>query len=168
MKSLAAIIATLSLFPLISMASPTETISITGKKAEALTLALLNSGFNGEVKAGVRTLEVDSLVLVKGIAQHECDDLDNVSCGFNQPASIHTAKQAGKDIEAQESVQLAEALAKIVDPFLASKKINIADSGMGKTYSDYGNISCSWKVLNRTSFPIVNARCVLQVPNNGN
>ncbi len=115
MKSLAMII-TLSLFPLISMASPTGRVSITGEKAEALTLALLNSGFKGEVKAGVRTLKVESLVLVQSIAQHECDDLDNISCGFSLPASIQSAKQAGKDIDATESVQLGETLGKIVDP----------------------------------------------------
>jgi hypothetical protein len=168
LKSNFMILVAVAFLPVGLMASPTVTISIQGKNAEALSLALLNSGFTAEVKGQVRTLNVDSLVMVQGISKHECDDLEYAYCGFTVPANVHTAQQSGQDVPVQEAVQLSDTLKRVVDVVLAANKINNTDSEMGKLFSDYGKISCSWKVLDKTPISISNASCALEVPNTGN
>ena len=163
-NSMILVLAALILCPILSFSQTTTKIAIKGKGAEKLARALLLSGFNAETdKNGVRTLKVDALVTKIGIAQHECDDEESVICGFNLPAGIQTATQNGNPINVEEEVQLTETLGQLIDPIFAAKGIENTESGMGRSYEDYGKITCTWKVLPQSHFPIAGARCVVEI-----
>jgi hypothetical protein len=157
------IITLIAVVPMMSLATTTQKVTLKGEKAEALIQSLLMSGFEGEMKEKSRSLKVDSLVTVQGSGRHECDDED-VTCGFNIPGGIQTAQQKGKDIEPTEEIQLFNTLNTTVDPILAAKGIENGDAAMGKSYSDYGSIKCSWTLSKGGPYLIQKATCTLEVP----
>lgn len=164
LKSFAFTLATLISLPLTTIAASTATIRFDGDQAKALAHALVNSGFKGEVNGLARILKVDALVVEFTVARQECDNINNMECGFDMPSSVMTAQQAGVDVQTKEQIQLTEAFQNIVEPILESQHINNKDSGMGRTYSDYGQISCAWNVVDNYPYPITDATCSITLP----
>lgn len=157
-------IALIAVVPMVSMATSSQNITFKGDKAESLILSLLLSGFQGTPHGNDRSLKIENLVTVQGIAQHECDD-EEVTCGFRLPGGIQSAEQNGKTIGTTESVQLFNTLVKIVDPVVAAKNINNTDAAMGRVYTEYGQIKCLWKLSKGNPYVIQNATCTFSVPN---
>lgn len=156
------IITVVALVPMISMADNTKKITLKGAKAESLILGFLLSGVEGQHQDKKRFLAIDNLTTVYGYAQHECDD-EEILCGFKLPGGLQSVQQNGKIIETTEAVQLFDLLTKIVDPILAAKQIENTDAAMGRSYTDYGKINCSWKLSNGSPYNIQNATCEFDV-----
>lgn len=140
-----------------------STVMLKDKKAEAVIASLLISGAQAQVRGSDRSLEIDELSTVLGIGQHECDD-DGALCGFVVPGKIHSASQHGTPIELNEQVQLYKTLVQIVDPVFAGHKIDNTDGGMGRFYSEYGQIKCSWKLVDSKGYTVNNAKCAFTIP----